>query len=45
MRAVAYASDECEFNDRDKALSDVKKYLEFNPTDKVINNLLKILKN
>ena len=45
MRAVAYASDECEFNDRDKALSDVKKYLEFNPTDKAANNLLKILKN
>ena len=45
MRAVAYAADKCQIGDSKKAISDLKKYLEFNPTDKAANNLLKTLKN
>jgi tetratricopeptide (TPR) repeat protein len=43
MRAVAYASDECEFKNLEKALSDVKKYLEYEPKDKAGNDLLTAL--
>ena len=45
MRAVAYAADKCQVKDSKKAILDLKKYLEFNPTDKAAKNLLKTLKN
>ena len=44
MRAVAYASDKCQVRDSKKAILDLKKYLEFNPTDKAAKNLLKTFK-
>ena len=44
MRAAAYASDNCKFQNLDKAISDVSKYLEYQPNDKAGNNLLETLK-
>ena len=40
MRACAYASDQSDFTDLEKALSDVKKYLEYEPEDSSGNSLL-----
>ena len=43
MRAVAYSSDESELTDINKAIDDLKKYLEHDPNDNAANNLLNIL--
>jgi tetratricopeptide (TPR) repeat protein len=43
MRAVAYSSDLCQLQDINKAILDLKKYLEFNPNDNAANKLLKAL--
>jgi tetratricopeptide (TPR) repeat protein len=43
MRAVAYASKESKFEDRDKAFLDIKRYLEYQPDDKSGNELLALL--
>ena len=43
MRAVAYSSDESELTDINKAIDDLKKYLEHYPNDNAANNLLNIL--
>ena len=43
MRAVAYSSDKSELTDVNKAIDDLKKYLEHDPDDNAANNLLNIL--
>ena len=43
MRAVAYSNDESELTDINKAIDDLKKYLEHDPNDNAANNLLNIL--
>jgi len=43
MRAVAYSNDESELTDINKAIDDLKKYLEHDPDDNAANNLLNIL--
>ena len=43
MRAVAYSNDESELTDINKAIDDLKKYLEHYPNDNAANNLLNIL--
>ena len=40
MRAVAYASDSCKFQNIQKAIKDVKKYLDYHPDDNAANKLL-----
>lgn len=40
MRGVAYLSDKCEKQDKNKGLIDLKKYLEFNPKDVNARELL-----
>ena len=41
MRAVAYLSEKCEIQNKNKFLEDMEKYLEFNPEDVAARNLLK----
>lgn len=41
MRAVAYLSEKCEIQNKNKFLEDMEKYLEFNPEDAAARNLLK----
>ena len=43
MRAVAYSNDESELTDINKAIDDLKKYLEHDPDDVAALNLLNVL--
>lgn len=43
MRAVAYCSDKSELTDINKAIDDLKKYLEHDPDDNAAVNLLNVL--
>ena len=43
MRAVAYSSDKSELTDINKAIDDLKKYLEHDPEDKSALKLLEVL--
>ena len=43
MRAVAYSSDKSELTDINKAIDDLKKYLEHDPDDVAALNLLNVL--
>ena len=45
MRAVAYASDECEFQDINRAIKDLKTFLEYAPDDLAGKKLLTALQN
>ena len=45
MRAGAYLSDDCKNQNKNKAIQDLKKYLEYNPDDKSALNILSAITN